>query len=176
MEATGRAVVDAETLVRRYLDRLGPLDSRATAAAPQPDAGPPTPERIEQLRAELPPDIGRFNGRKTHGRWIDANGEVHAETSGKDGKYDEAIRLFKELKARRIPLRASDVEMKLAAHMRRNGIRSATLVINHVPCEGPLGCDALIPVILPAGYKLTVYGTDGFVREYLGGKTSTWLP
>jgi hypothetical protein len=55
--------------------------------------------------------------------------------------------------------------MKLAVHMRKNGIRSATLVVNHVPCEGPLGCDALVPVILPTGYTLTVYGTNGFVRR-----------
>jgi hypothetical protein len=80
------------------------------------------------------------------------------------------------MKARRIPLRASDVEMKLAAHMRKKGIRSATLVTNHLPCEGPLGCDALIPVILPEGYTLTVYGADGSVRVYKGGKTSSWLP
>jgi Double-stranded DNA deaminase toxin A len=80
------------------------------------------------------------------------------------------------MKARRIPARASDVEMKLAAHMRVNRIRSVTLVVNHIPGEGPLGCDALVPVILPKGYTLTVYGANGFVREYKGGATSPWLP
>lgn len=37
-------------------------------------------------------------------------------------------------------------------------------------------CDALVPVILPEGYILTVYGSNGFVREYKGGETSSWLP
>jgi len=85
-------------------------------------------------------------------------------------------RLFRDMKARRIPVRASDVEMKLAAHMRTKRIRSATLVVDNLPCEGPLGCDALVPVILPTGYTLTVHGPNGFVRVYKGGKTSSWLP
>lgn len=96
--------------------------------------------------------------------------------SGQDGAYDEAIQVFRDMKSRHVPQRASDVEMKLAAHMRNNGIRSAVLVINHTPCPGPMGCDALLPVILPKGYTLTVYGVNGFVRRYEGGGTSSWVP
>ena len=183
----------AENGVQRYLDHLGAdttvgtvtataVDSKRTGEQSDtprervPLSPSLTPARIERLRAELPPPVTSGAGQKTHGRWIAADGRVHAEMSGKDEKYDEALQLFKNMKVRRIPVRASDVEMKLAAHMRKNGIRSATLIINHVPCEGPLGCDALVSVILPKGYTLTVYGANGFVREYKGGETSPWLP
>ncbi|WP_425550683.1 DddA-like double-stranded DNA deaminase toxin [Actinoallomurus liliacearum] len=54
--------------------------------------------------------------------------------------------------------------------MRENGIRSTTLVVNHIPCDdGPLSCDRLIPQILPAGSTMTVHGADGLVRSYQGG-------
>ncbi len=42
--------------------------------------------------------------------------------------------------------------------MRKNGIRSAVVIINNQPCDGPMGCDALVPVVSPPGYTLTVYG------------------
>ncbi|CRK56025.1 hypothetical protein [Alloactinosynnema sp. L-07] len=101
----------------------------------------------------------------------------YTEVSGADAKGKQALRFFaEELKARRIPTTVTDVEIKLAVHMRKNGIRSATLVLNNVPCKGPMGCDALVSVVLPPGYMLTVYGTDGFRREYRGGGTSKWVP
>jgi hypothetical protein len=153
-----------------------PVRSAQPPAGPAAPTGRPSAEQIERLRDELPPTVVGGTGQKTHGRWIDTDGNEHAEVSGKDEKYDQAIQLFRTMKARRIPVRASDVEMKLAAHMRTKGIRSATLVVNNLPCEGPLGCDALVPVILPTGYTLTVHGPDGFVRVYEGGKTSSWLP
>ena len=156
LHAASDAVRNAAGGVQQHVSRLS-ADGTAggTAATPASSAPPPAAPAS---------------------RWIDADGHEHAEVSGKDEKYNQAIQLFKDMKARRIPIRASDVEMKLAAHMRENGIRSATLVVNNVPCEGPLGCDALLPVILPNGYTLTVYGPDGFVREYQGGETSSWLP
>ena len=183
---TYRILADAENHARAFLAALGadtvttgttgPSTRQASASVRLAPGTPPTPERIEQLRAQLPATVTAGTGKKTHGRWIDADGREHVEVSGKDEKYAEAIKLFKDMKARRIPSRTSDVEMKLAAHMRLKGIRSATLVVNHTPCEGPLGCDALVPVILPNGYTLTVYGPHGFVREYRGGGTSQWLP
>jgi len=49
-----------------------------------------------------------------------------------------------------------DVELKLAARMREQGaidpaMRHVTVAVNHVPCRGPLGCDTLVPVVLPDG-------------------------
>ncbi|GAA4604363.1 hypothetical protein GCM10023195_14820 [Actinoallomurus liliacearum] len=70
----------------------------------------------------------------------------------------------------RRPRTETHVEIKLAAYMRENGIRSTTLVVNHIPCDdGPLSCDRLIPQILPAGSTMTVHGADGLVRSYQGG-------
>ncbi|WP_352231533.1 DddA-like double-stranded DNA deaminase toxin [Actinokineospora sp. NBRC 105648] len=55
---------------------------------------------------------------KTHGRWIGPNGTTRGEVSGKDDKYDQAVAYFESRPGGRVPLRASDVEMKLAVHMR----------------------------------------------------------
>ncbi|WP_168200990.1 DddA-like double-stranded DNA deaminase toxin [Allokutzneria sp. NRRL B-24872] len=165
-----RSVMALGERVRDYIAVLsgGGTAQAATAAPPR--------DLIDQLRAELPPPVVPRSGQKTHGRWIGPDGTAHAEISGRDAKYERAIQFFKDMRVSRIPSKASDVEMKLAVHMRVNGIRSVVLLVNHVPCPGPLGCDALIGVILPKGYTLTVYGANGFFREYQGGKTSSWLP
>lgn len=144
----------AEKAIREYLAYLVGRTTTTTpspgiplAEADRPYAAPPgtptsaTPERIEQLRRDLPPPVAPGTGRKTHGRWIDTDGNVHAEISGKDEKSEEAIRFFREIKSRRIPTAVTDVEIKLAAHMRRHGIRSSILVINNYPCRGPTGCE-----------------------------------
>ncbi|WP_156758044.1 DddA-like double-stranded DNA deaminase toxin [Actinokineospora pegani] len=47
--------------------------------------------------------------------------------------------------------------------------REAVLVINNRACEGFMGCRALLPVILPVGYTLTVYG-PGYHEVFKGGK------
>jgi nucleic acid/nucleotide deaminase of polymorphic system toxin len=142
----------------------------------------PTQERIEQLRAELPPDIPPMDERRpdeprrrTHGRWIAPDGQARPVVSGEDEMYAEAVKAFPALVLRRgLPRRASDVEMKLAAYMRNHGISSATVVINNTPCPGPYGCDELVPVLLPEGYTLTAHGPNGFVKTYRGGATPPW--
>jgi hypothetical protein len=57
------------------------------------------------------------------------------------------------------------VEAHAAAIMRQPGApRVATLVVNQTPCDDPtrpLVCDRVLPKILPAGARLTVYVTDG---------------
>jgi hypothetical protein len=181
--ARAYAVVQAvEAAIAAYLAHIGASGPGSSAATPTPATSQAQttpivpPERIEQLRSDLPPDIPPLDERprgtptpKTHGRWIAQDGRTHREISGRDEKYLPVVEFFKS-RNWKIPTRASDVEMKLAAHMRNNGIKSATLVINYVPCEGAMGCDTLVPVILPKGYTLTVYGTRGFVRVYEGGK------
>ncbi|MBB5956411.1 hypothetical protein FHS29_002997 [Saccharothrix tamanrassetensis] len=151
-------------------------DRSSSSGAPRNLPVPVTPDRIEELRRELPPSVVSGVGQKTHGQWIDPSGRVHEEVSGKDEKSEEALRFFEEIKSRRIPVTVVDVEIKLAAHMRKNEIPSATLVLNNFPCRGPMGCDALVPVVLPPGYTMTVYGPDGFRQEYKGGGTSKWVP
>ena len=100
-----------------------------------------------------------------------------SKAESKDEKSEEALRFFdEEIQSRRIPVTVVDVESKLAAHMRKNGIRSATLLLNNFPCRGPMGCDALVLVVLPPGFTMTVYGPDGFRQEYKGGGSSKWAP
>jgi hypothetical protein len=52
--------------------------------------------------------------------------------------------------------------------MRRRRITRASLVINNEPCPGPLGCDVLLPRLLPPGAELTVYGPNNFEKTYRG--------
>ena len=55
--------------------------------------------------------------------------------------------IVKEAGCPHVPLTAAaDVELKIAAEMRDSGITDATVVINHVPCLGDLGCDELLGV------------------------------
>lgn len=78
--------------------------------------------------------------------------------------------IVKEAGCPHVPLTAAaDVELKIAAEMRDSGITDATVVINHVPCLGDLGCDELLGVVLPEGSSLTVYGAHGFKKTYKGG-------
>jgi len=92
------ALKAAEETIRAYRATLvrdsTPTVRTAGATSPQGDRSPPsgappsrpvpvTPERIEELRRELPPSVVSGIGQKTHGRWIDPSGRVHEEVSGK---------------------------------------------------------------------------------------------
>ncbi|MGQ0840643.1 DddA-like double-stranded DNA deaminase toxin [Actinokineospora sp.] len=60
--------------------------------------------------------------------------------------------------------------MKAVVRMIRAGTKHAEIAVNNVPCPGLLGCGKLLPVILPAGYSLTVHG-PGYKKTFTGGKT-----
>lgn len=68
------------------------------------------------------------------------------------------------------------VEAHAAALLRQPGApRSATLIVNNNPCVSRgqyVGCDELLPGMLPPGTELTVYVTDGqhtrLVKVYTG--------
>jgi hypothetical protein len=172
-----RTIVAAEAHMRAYLSGIG-ADSVTTADV---DSAPAKNDRIQRLRAELPPDVPPPDQRapgmprpKTHGRWFTRDGQVRAVVSGEDDLYAESVKAFHDLGLRRMPVRASDVELKLAAYMRNHGIRSATVLINNTPCPGPYGCDALVPVLLPEGCTLTVHGAGNFTKTYRGGTTPPW--
>ncbi|MBM7774189.1 hypothetical protein JOD54_004393 [Actinokineospora baliensis] len=190
--AINHALGNAEHHLRDLDDLLDQLTERLHGIAQHHTAGPAsaktTPDRpvasastdwVNQVRAELPANIVAADQRepgmptpKTHGRWVAEDGVVHAEASGKDDKYSAAVDFFRSQPGSRVPLRAPDVEMKLAIHMRLSGITAATLVINHVPCDrGPWSCDRMVPAILPRGYTLTVHGAGGFHKTYQGKAT-----
>lgn len=60
---------------------------------------------------------------------------------------------------------ARHVEVKVAAELRRRHEQTgtpqhATIVQNNVPCPGAFGCPRVLPVMLPDGCSLTVYGPN----------------
>jgi hypothetical protein len=62
------------------------------------------------------------------------------------------------------------VEVKVAATMIKAGQRHVALLVNNPPCIGVYGCDSVLPVLLPEGYTMTVYGPDGYEQTFVGGE------
>jgi hypothetical protein len=62
----------------------------------------------------------------------------------------------------------SHVEGHAAAIMRIEGVRTAILEINRVPCQGRNGCEVNLRRMLPPGARLHVFGPDNFFRSYVG--------
>ncbi|WP_370948104.1 DddA-like double-stranded DNA deaminase toxin [Amycolatopsis sp. cg5] len=162
-------------LARKSHDR-GQPEADTTSARP----APVSTERLDELRAELPPPVDSGKGQKTHGRWIDGEGRAYAVISQADEWKDEVNTILEEEGCPRVPIaRASDVELRLAARMRQEGktdpnMRHVTLLINNVPCDGFFSCESLLSVVLPPGYTLTVHGKNGYVRTFTGGGKPWW--
>jgi hypothetical protein len=157
----------------RYLALLG---ITTTAGAPPSSAGTGPPSAsIDKLRGLLPPPVVSGSGQKTHGRWVGPDGTDHPVVSGRDADSTAAWEMLKRrgITAWAEPIAVSHVEQKLAARMVREKITHATLVINNTPCGGVLGCDALLPVLLPAGYSLTVHGPN-YRKTFTGGAVPRW--
>ncbi|ROO63099.1 nucleic acid/nucleotide deaminase of polymorphic system toxin [Micromonospora sp. Llam0] len=55
-----------------------------------------------------------------------------------------------------------------AALMRTRGLTAATLYLNNTPCVEPMGCDRVLPYVLPKDTTLTVYGPNRYVTVYQG--------
>ncbi|WP_370943919.1 DddA-like double-stranded DNA deaminase toxin [Amycolatopsis sp. cg5] len=180
----------AEDLIRDYADRLGcdlrrptssvvgrnepaGLRSRATDAV---RAAEFTPAQVARIHEEMPPPVANPNtvGRKTHGRWFDVDGQTDELVSGRDADAEQVDAVLRELGMRRRLSVSADVELKLAVRMRKTGTRRCTVILNNSPCGGTWSCDRLLPVLLPEGYELTVYGIDGFKKVYKGGKERWW--
>lgn len=136
------------------------------------------PERIEQLRRELPSPVVPGAGQKTRGQWIGPDGAAHPVVSGRDNDADEADARLRDIGMPRKSAKTGDVEIKLAMRMVREGIRHAVVLINNEPCVGPFGCDTLVPILLPEGATLTVYGTteqgEHIHTQYTGGARPWW--
>jgi hypothetical protein len=144
---------------------------RPAAPPPKPDGQRLTRDQAVKLQEDLPPPVVSMSGQKTHGRWIDEHGEAHEIVSGQDEDAAEAARLLRE---KGIPQRGdvtttADVEQKIAARMVREGRKHVDVVLNNRPCRGVYGCDALLPVILPPGYTLTVHAPN-YQKTFTGGQ------
>jgi len=150
--------------VRTYRTSLTGSQPVAPAAQSQPTTSPKPatePPEVAAARAELPPPVVKGTRTKTHGQWSSADAPADRQpiTSGtRDDLYADTQR-YLQANGMGQTVIGSHVETKVAVHMRQEGIRDVTVVINHQPCEGPLGCDTLLPRVLPEGSTLTVYGT-----------------
>ncbi|MGW6929571.1 DddA-like double-stranded DNA deaminase toxin [Lentzea sp. NPDC054927] len=157
-----------------------PAPTTVPQARGEPGDPPVIPaERLDVLRRELPPPMkSTDSGRKTHGRWIGPDGVAQPIVSGVDDDSRAADQRLRQLGIPMRPAKASDVEMKVAARMVRDGMTHATVLINNTPCRGRLGCDTLVPIMLPDGATLTVHGVneDGtlFRKRYTGGARPWW--
>ncbi|TNC23724.1 DddA-like double-stranded DNA deaminase toxin [Amycolatopsis alkalitolerans] len=181
--ATHQQVTAAGQALEQYLAKVGPVEpppppnSRPEpleAANPPATPVPVDPARVEKLRDELPPPVPSPNpeNKKTHGQWVDVDGTVRRTVSGEDEQSAAAWERFKQcgLPANRKLAITTHVEVKVATEMIQTGQRHTELVINNRPCVGPLGCDSLLPVLLPKGYAVTVYGPDGYKETFQGGE------
>jgi nucleic acid/nucleotide deaminase of polymorphic system toxin len=146
-------------------------------AEPPSIAAPELPDDFEQKAIEILTRLPvrkatRSYSPKTRGIWMDDDGTEHDLISGRhDPEFEEAQRHAERLGLVDPPSilsTAADVELKFAMRMRRDGIRSARIVLNNRPCPGDLGCNKLLPSFLPPGSQLTVYGPSGFKHTYYG--------
>lgn len=129
---------------------------------------------MEELRRDLPPPVVPGAGQKTQGRWLDPDsGTVQQSVSGDDAQSRRVEDFLRDQGMPNPPQRTRDVEMKLAVLMRDRNISHLDLVLNNVPCRGPLGCDGMLPILLPAGTTLTVHGPN-FRKTYTGGAQPWW--
>jgi hypothetical protein len=76
----------------------------------------------------------------------------------------------------RLVVMQDHVEGHAAVRMHSLGIDRATLYVNKDPCKGRLGCDRMMPFMLPEGARLTVYSPDGQPRLYAGWSDRKELP
>jgi hypothetical protein len=164
----------AYTQCRETVSTLGQATDRANAYLAS-ITGKLTADQVETLRRELPPPIPpaeRGTGRKTHGRWVGADGVPRKIVSGDDRLARAADETLRGLGYQ--PLAVADhAEMKIAAYLRQRHEKTgspqhAAIVQNNEPCFGELGCGELLPVMLPEGCSLTVYAPH-YRRTFTGG-------
>ncbi len=116
---------------------------------------------------------------KTRGVLVRDDGTETDVISGKGGPADgmpaDAPGMRSEMQVR------EHAEAQAAALMRERGIQNADLYINNVPCEGIMGCNQMLPHMLPEGAELTVHFkdetkgiNDWIVRSYTGLPDSQW--
>ncbi|SDM55626.1 SCP1.201-like deaminase [Lentzea albidocapillata subsp. violacea] len=181
------AAVDGTQKILHGLELGRSAKASRPAAPPSPSTSVPLPqpgvrERVDRLRRALPPPVQPRSGQKTHGRWftgLDEPGTSARElASGHDELGLAAKQHLRDMGMPGTPVTAVDVEIKIAVHMARNGIRHATVVLNNTPCKGRFGCDTLVPAVLPEGSSLTVHGVtpDGRIMQktYTGGAAAPW--
>jgi predicted ABC-class ATPase len=172
----------AERALAEYVAVIGGVGGSPVAKAASQAASPPSRTageplsgaQVEQLREDLPVAVVSGTGQKTHGRWIDpATGDVVREVSGVDGDSRRVEEYLRGEQMSVLPLRTTDIEMKVAVRMRDQNINHLDVVLNQQPCRGRLGCDGMLPVLLAEGSSLAVHAPN-FRKTYTGGAPQWW--
>jgi len=163
---------------------MSPTSQPSTAPPPSPS---PSPSRQDTAPAtSTKPD----EHSKSIPKWITETSHRLPDRKPKDPTSGIAFIDGKQIPMRsgRDPNAAADLkpsyrmiatttdhlEAKLAAWMRREQTKEASLITNNAPCDyEPYGCDAILPRLLPAGSRLTVFVRDDdgqvrFWRTYTG--------
>lgn len=115
------------------------------------------------------PKRNAANSDPTTGIFIDSDGRQREFMSGR-GDFLEG-RALDLCRAKGWPAydRTSHVEIKFAVHMRLHGVKRAKLYLNNVPCNRPgYNCRKLLPLFLPPGGELVIYGPDGYEDTFNG--------
>lgn len=151
--AVGNAVNEARTPVGKAPDQLSPKDTI--------DLLSPVEEQIGAIQGGI-------------GAAMEEVGRIHTQTAGalRGGQPGpmlqrlDAIRQVLQTVGQRATTAKQHVESHTAARMRRQGLSEGVLVLNNVTCgnrgfdnDWPATCDKLLPPILPAGSRLTVWAT-----------------
>lgn len=97
---------------------------------------------------------------KTHGVWIDRDGQEKPLVSGVSPYSRLADKHAERLGTPGMWL-TSHVEIKFAMLMRERGLRDETIYINNEVCRGLASCPQWIEAFLPPGAKLTVHWPGG---------------
>ncbi|GAB2667239.1 hypothetical protein GCM10027271_28460 [Saccharopolyspora gloriosae] len=179
VRATVRAV---RKRVTAYLSRLGASPGPAAARTPEPTAVPKrSPNAVGVDGSEYPPEAAwavpelpprvREKGDHTVGKIKIGDRPIAGEF--RSDQWDIWTQEARE-RITRLGIAAPEylpyhVEMRATAMMIRAGVKSAEVVINHVPCgyqTKPTGCHQVLERFLPEGSQVTVSGTDRKGRPY----------
>jgi SCP1.201-like deaminase len=172
-----RAIEAARAWLASIAGPAEPMRDATRKPAPPGQAWKLDAITVDRLRNELPPPITateRGTGRKTHGRWVAADGVTRAAVSGRDDWSDYADKVFTGLGRPNLAV-AEHVEMKIAARLRADFERTgqpqhASIVQNQEPCRLRRGCTVYLPIMLPEGCSLTIHGPN-YRRTFTGGLT-----
>lgn len=124
-------------------------------------------DRIESIK----------DAKLTTGLYFDPDGTQHRITSGHEDISDRIEELLRSSGEVAFPPvgrhpAITHVETKIAMTMRETEVTTVVAVINNEdgPCPGPYSCQAVLGVVLPAGYTLTVWWPGRATPETFTGQ------